>query len=100
MNHEDKIFNAAVTIFAHKDISIDQAMRFAERLWEKSVETTIAYEKLHMKNCPCPACCQKEMYVSEEDNDETLDCIERRYGKYSSDEDLDARIERGYLLDK
>ena len=85
MNHEDKLFNAAVTIYAHKDISIDQAMRFAERLWEKSVETAIAYET--MKECTCPACCQKNMCVSEEDNDETLDCVERRYGKYSSDDD-------------
>ena len=65
MNHEDKLFNAAVTIYAHKDISIDQAMRFAERLWEKSVETAIAYET--MKECTCPACCQKNMCVSDDD---------------------------------
>ena len=93
MNHEDKLFNAAVTIYAHKDISIDQAMRFAERLWEKSVETAIAYET--MKDCTCPACCQKEMYVSDVEDNKAYDAL----ADDSTDEDgltLDERAQRGY----
>jgi hypothetical protein len=83
MNYEDKIFNAAVMLYAHKDITLTRAVSDAAKIWEQSVEAAIVYEKT--EDCTCAACCQKERYVSDvADNGEKLDCIERRYGKYSS----------------
>jgi hypothetical protein len=37
-SHEDRIFNAAVKLYAHKDITVDRAVREAFALWEKSVD--------------------------------------------------------------
>ena len=38
MSHEDRIFNAAVKLFAHKDTSLIRAVSDAVKLWECSVE--------------------------------------------------------------
>ena len=85
MNLEDKIFNAAILLYAHNDITLTRAVNDAAKIWEQSVEAAIVYEKT--EDCTCTACCQKEMYVSEDDNGE--DGIT-----------LEECIQRGYLLDK
>ena len=85
MNLEDKIFNAAILLYAHNDMPLTRAVNDAAKIWEQSVEAAIVYEKT--EDCTCAACCQKEMYVSEDDNDE--DGIT-----------LEECIQRGYLLDK
>ena len=38
MSHEDRIFNAAVKLFAHKDITLDRAVTDAIRMWSKVLE--------------------------------------------------------------
>lgn len=90
MNHEDKIFNAAILLFAHKDITLTRAVNDAAKIWEQSVEAAIVYEKT--EDCTCAACCQKEMYVSDEDKMKqgedgiTLEeCIQRGYNLISEE---------------
>ena len=38
MSHEDRIFNAAVKLLAHKDITVDRAVRQAIELWDKVLD--------------------------------------------------------------
>ena len=43
-SHGDRIFNAAVKLFAHKDITVDRAVKQAIELWEKSVDNVMDNE--------------------------------------------------------
>jgi hypothetical protein len=36
MNYEDKIFEAAIKLLAHENISIDRAVKMAEEVWKKT----------------------------------------------------------------
>ena len=38
ISHEDRIFNAAVKLLAHKDITVDRAVRQAIELWDKVLD--------------------------------------------------------------
>jgi thiamine biosynthesis lipoprotein ApbE len=40
MTRQEMVFNAAVRIYAAKDVNFDRAVRTAVKLWECSVEAT------------------------------------------------------------
>ena len=43
MSHEDRIFNAAVKLLAHKDITVHRAVGDAILVWTLSVEAAVEY---------------------------------------------------------
>lgn len=94
------LFKAAIELLAHKDITPDRAVSDAVKIWEQSVEAAIVYEKT--EDCTCAACCQKEMYVSEDRKQadkwyrKVCDKIEKDGGEDGIT--LEECIQRGYNL--